>query len=355
MLRWLRQLLSSASAARPRPEITAFPESWRRTLSCEVAFYERLPSRQRERLLVLIVRFVDEKQWWGAENLVVTDEMKVIVAAYACLLVLENQDFGLYPRTKEVILYPREFGARVTAIAPDGTAHDVEDLLLGETHYRGPVLLAWDSIKPPLRNAKPPKRRNAEIRTRSASEGPPAGTRSASKEPLESRTSATSTPIPGGSEPTAPMQQPPPLPSSAHSAFSADTSLQSLDAPHPDLQTPAVERLSPASGDVILHEFAHALDSLDGLWDGTPPLGCDPRLADWVRVFTEEYETLVRAAERGRRTFLDPYGAEDPTEFFAVATEAFFLEPNRMKRHHASLYQQLAALYRQDPAQWMDA
>ncbi len=318
-------------------------------LKHRVAFYDRLPARQQERLLLLVERFIVEKQWWGAENLVVTDEMKVIVAAYACLLVLENSDFKLYPRTKEVILYPREFGDRVTAIAPDGTEHDVEDLLLGETHYRGPVLLAWDSIKPRGRNAETPKRRNAEIRTPHASEGPSIRTPHASEGPSENaETPKRQNAKTGDAE--CRMSPPSAAPSapSASSAYSADNPLHPAGAK-------GVERRAPARGDVIIHEFAHALDSLDGLWDGTPPLGCDPRLADWVRVFTLEYETLVRAAERGRRTFLDPYGAEDPTEFFAVATEAFFLEPNRMKRHHASLYHQLVALYRQDPAQWMDA
>lgn len=297
MLRWFRNWLDGLRRTdRGRP--SRFDPAWEDILEREVEFYLALPSERRARLRDLIARFIAEKRWWGAEGLEVTDEMKVIVAAFACLLVLGSPDLGLYPRTKEVILFPREFGDRVEAVGPDGRRYDVEDLLLGETHYRGPVLLAWNSIKPPLRRSR---RRQPPVQRRGGDDR------------ADGAATAEAQPSPPKSE---------------------------------------VLRESPAYGDVIIHEFAHAIDSLDGLWDGTPPLGTDEKLRAWARVFDEEYRALVRAAERGRRTFLDPYGAEDPTEFFAVAAEAFFLEADRMRKTHPQLYDMLADFFRLDPAAW---
>jgi len=109
-----------------------------------------------------------------------------------------------------------------------------------------------------------------------------------------------------------------------------------------------------ARRNVIIHEFAHALDFLDGLANGTPLLDSDRRLADWVRVFTAEYEALVAMARAGRHTLLDPYGTKNPAEFFAVATECFFEQPRELQAHHPELYRQLRTFYDQDPAAWPD-
>jgi Mlc titration factor MtfA (ptsG expression regulator) len=108
--------------------------------------------------------------------------------------------------------------------------------------------------------------------------------------------------------------------------------------------------LDPKDGsNLVLHEFAHRLDMLDGYVDGTPPLGLRERYADWARVMTEEFEALVESARRGRRSVLDPYGATNEAEFFAVAVEAFFEKPRQMQGKHAELYDLLRAYFRQDP------
>jgi Mlc titration factor MtfA (ptsG expression regulator) len=104
---------------------------------------------------------------------------------------------------------------------------------------------------------------------------------------------------------------------------------------------------------LVLHEFAHQLDFEDGYTDGTPPLDSGAGLRSWTEVLGQELEALRRAAEVGDPTVLDPYGAEDPAEFFAVATEAFFERAADLARHHARLYEQLRDYYyRQDPATW---
>jgi Mlc titration factor MtfA (ptsG expression regulator) len=104
-------------------------------------------------------------------------------------------------------------------------------------------------------------------------------------------------------------------------------------------------------GNVIFHEFAHQLDDEDGIGDGVPALSGRATRARWQEVMTREYERLGRAADRGARTVMDPYGSESPAEFFACATEAFFCLPLELRQRHTELYHVLAGYYRQDPAE----
>ena len=111
---------------------------------------------------------------------------------------------------------------------------------------------------------------------------------------------------------------------------------------------------SPCDGyNVVYHEFAHALDMQSGgRADGIPPLATKEQLAAWSRVFDAAYSTFREAAQRGEPTFIDPYGASSPAEFFAVVTEHFFEQPRRMRAKHPELYEQLRLFYRQDPVRW---
>jgi Mlc titration factor MtfA (ptsG expression regulator) len=103
---------------------------------------------------------------------------------------------------------------------------------------------------------------------------------------------------------------------------------------------------------LVLHEFAHQLDFEDGTTDGTPALDTRAEARSWESVLSEELDALRRAADAGDRTLLDPYGAEDPAEFFAVATETFFERPVELRERHPRLYAELQRFYRQDPAGW---
>jgi hypothetical protein len=98
---------------------------------------------------------------------------------------------------------------------------------------------------------------------------------------------------------------------------------------------------------VVLHEFAHQLDMEDGSADGAPPLDRRAMYGPWARVLGAEFQALQEA--RGK-TVLDRYGATNPAEFFAVATEAFFEKPVQLRSRHPELYDELALYYRQDPA-----
>ncbi len=118
--------------------------------------------------------------------------------------------------------------------------------------------------------------------------------------------------------------------------------------------------LSGAAGtgdgrNLVLHELAHQLDQEDGGADGTPYLRRGMKAGEWRRVMTEHYEALREAADAGRNTLLDDYGAMNPAEFFAVATEAFFEKPRGLARVHPELYAALRSYYGQDPATWPPA
>jgi MtfA peptidase len=101
---------------------------------------------------------------------------------------------------------------------------------------------------------------------------------------------------------------------------------------------------------VVIHEFAHKLDMLDGVVDGMPPLHRGMDRSAWRAAFREAYEGFCDVVERGRDTWLDPYAAEHPSEFFAVASEAFFREPLELQKRYPDVYDQLKLFYRQDPA-----
>jgi len=101
---------------------------------------------------------------------------------------------------------------------------------------------------------------------------------------------------------------------------------------------------------VVIHEFAHKLDMLDGVVDGMPPLHAGMERAAWRAAFAQAYEGFCDAVERGRNTWLDPYAAEHPSEFFAVVSEAFFEDPKETRRRYPDVYDQLKRFYKQDPA-----
>lgn len=107
-----------------------------------------------------------------------------------------------------------------------------------------------------------------------------------------------------------------------------------------------------SGSNVVLHEFAHYLDGLDGAFDGQPPLAGRQENQRWKQVFSREFHRLVEASRHGQPTLLDQYGATNPAEFFAVATECFFELPVHLHAMHPELYDVLQAFFQQDPASW---
>jgi Mlc titration factor MtfA (ptsG expression regulator) len=103
---------------------------------------------------------------------------------------------------------------------------------------------------------------------------------------------------------------------------------------------------------VTFHEFAHQLDQEDGTADGAPILEKRSAYLEWARVLQHEYDVLVAQTRKGRKSIMDRYGATNPAEFFAVATETFFEKPRQLQSKLPELYKELQHYYKVDPIQW---
>ncbi len=103
---------------------------------------------------------------------------------------------------------------------------------------------------------------------------------------------------------------------------------------------------------VVLHEFAHKLDEENEIMNGLPVLRDSSHYADWAKVLSKEYDSLLIRVEHRANSVIDAYGAVSPAEFFAVATESFFEKPLQMKQKLPELYEQFKIFYNMDPAEW---
>lgn len=101
---------------------------------------------------------------------------------------------------------------------------------------------------------------------------------------------------------------------------------------------------------VILHEFVHQLDALDGSANGAPLLHAPAHYAPWARVLGTAFEALSQRVATRQASLLRAYGATNPAEFLAVATEVFFERPRALRAHHPELYAELKRWLHQDPA-----
>jgi Mlc titration factor MtfA (ptsG expression regulator) len=105
-----------------------------------------------------------------------------------------------------------------------------------------------------------------------------------------------------------------------------------------------------AGYNVIIHEFAHKLDMLNGDANGFPPLHAGMSREAWSGSFASAYADFSRRVAACEQTAIDPYAAENPAEFFAVTSEAFFETPQTLHATYPEVYRQLALFFRQDPA-----
>lgn len=115
--------------------------------------------------------------------------------------------------------------------------------------------------------------------------------------------------------------------------------------------TAAADLARPVSAhNVVVHEFAHKLDSLDGSANGIPPLHSGMVREQWTQVFTDAFDTLRSQLEHHRPHVIDAYAATAPEEFFAVCSEMFFTAAATLQQHFPAVYEQLVLFYRQDPS-----
>lgn len=236
-----------------------FPAEWAALVEHQAPCCRRLSPHERDRLHGLMQVFMHEKSFEGCNGVEVTDEMRLTIAAPACLLLL-NLRHNFYQRLSSILIYPD-----VIAFDPVERGGIAGTVLMGErpvgglSSSLGAVALSWLDIQRGIR-----------------SQG--------------------------------------------------------------------------RAGNVILHEFAHQLDILDGSMDGTPPLPNAALHRQWVLTMTAEYTRLRRHLDSGRDTFLGAYAAHSPAEFFAVSTERFFEQPHACAAQHPALYDLLKSYYNQNPA-----
>ena len=245
---------------RRRKELLAepFPKEWFGVLKKNVALYALLSETEKKKLRDDLRVLVAEKNWEGCGGLQMSDEIKVTIAALACLPLL-NVGHDYFSRVHSILVYPSAYRKPRKRPDPDGFLPEEDDVVEGEAWVHGPIVVSWEGT---LEDARDPGR----------------------------------------------------------------------------------------GRNVVLHEFAHEIDFLDGDVDGTPPLSSREQYRTWREVMSAEYERHRRDSEAGRATLLDEYGAQDPVEFFAVATECFFARPVALRKRHPRLYEVLRDCYRQDTA-----
>jgi MtfA peptidase len=122
-----------------------FPPAWRQTLETRVPLFSRLPARDQKELEGLIQIFLAEKSFEGCNGLTITDEIKVCIAAQACLLLL-HRDTDFFPRLRSILVYPSGYYARSVRHLGSGVLEEYEHARLGEAWPEGAVVLAWDAV-----------------------------------------------------------------------------------------------------------------------------------------------------------------------------------------------------------------
>lgn len=251
---WIRERKRNRLRKRP------FPADWEDLLWRRSLVYRHLPLADRGELHGHIQVFLAEKRFEGAGGQEITDELRVLVASQACLLLL-HRPADYFPGLYSIVVYPSQYLAPKRERDRVGAVVEGVEARAGETWPRGTLVLAWDAV------------------------------------------------------------------------------------------------LAGAAGawgcrNVVIHEFAHQLDYATGEADGAPllPRG---RYPEWSRVWGREYARFQAALAQGLPVDLDPYGARNPAEFFAVVVEAFFMCPRALSSRHPALYRLLEEYFRQDPASWL--
>lgn len=119
-----------------------FPAAWRQILKQRMPYFRALPADLQLQLKKLILVFVAEKDFVGCAGLVVTDEMKVTIAAQACLLLL-NKPPHYYPKLKQILIYPAAFVVPTQQADAAGVVSETSQLRLGESWQSGRMVLSW--------------------------------------------------------------------------------------------------------------------------------------------------------------------------------------------------------------------
>lgn len=237
-----------------------FKKDWRKIIQQRMPYFRQMPADLQLQLKAHIQVFIAEKNFIGCNGVEITDEIRITIAAQACLLLL-NRKTDYYPKLQTILVYPRAFIKEAQAKNADGVQYIQRSALAGESWDFGKVVLSWQDTK---------------------------------------------------------------------------------DGAH-----------IPDDGrNVVIHEFAHQLDQENGRANGAPILAKGHSYQSWSETLTTQFEQLQRHASLGEPSLFDHYGASNPAEFFAVASEVFFEQAKQFQRISPTLYQQLSQYYRVDPILW---
>ncbi len=231
------------------------PDSLWRDISRQLPLLQNLSSSDMKKLRKWATLFIHEKTFTGVQGYEVTDETRVIIAAQACLLIL-NLDLEYYDGWIEIVIYPDNFKVNREVSDHNGLIHNEERALSGESWSHGPLILSWDE------------------------------------------------------------------------AYS--DSFFPTDGHH-----------------VIIHEFSHKLDMLNGRANGMPPLHPSMQREKWTESLSNGYYELNNNLDD---PYINRYASTNPAEYFAVISEYFFTAPDILKTHQPDVYEQLTLFYKQDPS-----
>lgn len=260
IIRLVRWLTGFRRRRRARIRSTPFPPQWLAILEQRGGLWNRLPSADRHELLGHILVFLDEKRFEGCGGMTINDEVRLIIAAQACMLLL-HREAAYFPALRSILVYPDEYVAPHPEHQDDGTVVEDHEPRAGESWSEGSLVLSWEDV------------------------------------------------LAGGAD--------------------------------------------PGDGEnVVLHEFAHQIDEEFGLSEIDPDEASQPEARQWAAVFRRSFERFESQAQRGRMTPIDPYGATNEAEFFAVVTETFFERPAELRIYDPELYAQWSRFFQQDPISW---
>ncbi len=234
-----------------------FPDTYRGYLR-RIELYRNLPKEEKERIERSILLFIHTKEFIGVE-IEISDEVRVLIAFHACLLLLHSKIRGCYNHLKTIIIYPS--AVAVENIRANGGIYAKERFVIDGQSVGDTVVIIWHDAKK--------------------------------------------------------------------------------------------EAYHPRHDNVVIHEFAHEIDFMDGMADGVPPIE-NSKYNEWVEVVFKEYRKLAKVFEKnrdiGKYKLLGEYAATNEAEFFAVLTERFFESPNALKKKFPELYRELKEVYGLDPA-----
>ncbi len=256
---WLAGPPLWAAWRRARVTRRPFPSAWRAVLRRRMPLYRRLPVPLQRRLQQHVQVMLAEVPFIGCQGQPITDEVRVLVAGQAALLLL-GRPAGRFRGLRQILVYPGPFVVD-RPVSQGGIVQDARRVLIGESWQQGQLILSWPEV------------------------------------------------LAGAADP---------------------------DDGH----------------NVVIHEFAHQLDQESGPANGAPVLGRRDAYARWSAVLGAAYGELQARLARGETTLIDPYGATEPGEFFAVIAELFFERPLALAAEQPALYAELSGYFCCDPRHW---